>query len=52
MRLKITEIEATAEDLRQSNSLSDGLARLIRNAFNPYVPHVDDEDEEEDDEAD
>ena len=35
MKIKITEIEANAEELRQSNSLSDGLTRLLRNAFNP-----------------
>ena len=36
MNIKITEIEASAEELRQSNSLSDGLTRMLRNAFNPY----------------
>ena len=34
MKLKITEVEATAEELRQSNTLSDGLTRILRNAFN------------------
>lgn len=38
MKIKITEIEATAEELKQSNSLADGFRNLIRNAFfNPYV---------------
>lgn len=36
MKIKITEIEASAEELRQSNSLADGLTRMLRNAFNPY----------------
>ena len=36
MKLKVTEIEASAEELRQSNSLADGLSKLLRNAFNPY----------------
>ena len=36
MKIKITEIEASAEDLRQSNTLADGLTRMMRNAFNPY----------------
>ena len=49
MRIKVTEIEATAEELRQSNSLADGLHNLLRNALNPYVFHIDD-DEEADDE--
>lgn len=34
MRIKVTEIEATAEELRQSTTLSDGLQRVLRNAFN------------------
>jgi len=36
MKLKITEIEASAEELRQCNSIADGLTRLLRNAFKPY----------------
>lgn len=36
MKIKVTEIEASAEELRQSNSLADGLTRMMRNAFNPY----------------
>lgn len=36
MKIKITEIEANAAELRQSNTLADGLTRLFRNAFNPY----------------
>ena len=48
MKLKITEIEASAEELRQSNTLADGLARLMRNAFNPcYVTAETDDDEEQ-----
>lgn len=49
MRLKITEIEASAEELRQSNTLADGLARLMRNAFNPYYVTVETDDDEEQD---
>jgi hypothetical protein len=48
MKLKITEVEATAEELRQSNTLSDGLTRILRNAFNS--PCVVSEDEGEDEE--
>ena len=47
MKLKITEIEASAEELRQSNTLADGLARLMRNAFNPYYVTVETDDDEE-----
>jgi hypothetical protein len=47
MKLKITEIEASAEELRQSNTLADGLARLMRNAFNPYYVTAETDDDEE-----
>lgn len=49
MKIKVTEIEASAEELRQSNSLADGLTRLMRNAFNPYIfsPTTNETDEEE-----
>lgn len=36
MKIKITEIEANAEEIRQSNTIAEGIARLFRNAFNPY----------------
>lgn len=52
MKLKITEIEATAEELRQSNSLADGLHNLLRNALNPYVFHIDDDEGADDEQAD
>lgn len=46
MKIKITEIEASAEELRQSNSLADGLTRMMRNAFNSYSfsPTTDEEE--------
>lgn len=47
MKLKITEIEATAEELRQSNSLADGLTRMMRNAFNPYSFTLTNDEEEQ-----
>ena len=39
MKIKttITEIECTAEELRQSNSLSDGFTNMVRNFFNGQV---------------
>lgn len=47
MKIKIIEIEASAEELRQSNSLSDGLTRMMRNVFNPYsFPLTTDEEEQ------
>ena len=50
MKLKITEVEATAEELRQSNTLSDGLIRTLRNAFNSPCVVSEDEGEDEEDE--
>ena len=48
MKLKITEIEATAEELRASNSMAEGLSAILRKAFNPYSSIVvDDEDDAE-----
>lgn len=41
MRITVTEIEATAEELRQSNTLADNFNRILRNAFNPYYGHID-----------
>lgn len=35
MRINITEIEATAEEIRASNTLADGLAMMLRRAFMP-----------------
>ena len=32
---KITEIECTAEELKQSNSVADGFRNLLRRTFNP-----------------
>ena len=52
MKIKITEIEANAEEIRQSNTAAEGITRLFRNAFNPYCNTQndvveDDESEEE-----
>lgn len=49
MKIKITEIEANAEEIRQSNTLADGLTRLFRNMLNPYynMPNDDDKNEGE-----
>lgn len=50
MKIKTTEIEieCTAEELRQSNTLSDGLYNALRRAFNGPV-HYNDTEESEDD---
>jgi len=45
---RITEIEASAAELGQSNSLSDGLRNLLRHTFNPTMADCYCEDESED----
>ena len=61
MRIKVTEIEANAEELRQSNSLAESFTRMMRNAFTGVdtmnrealrdaIFGNDEDDEEEDDE--
>ena len=49
MNMKIVEIEATADELKASNSLADALSNQLRNIFNP-LHHYDfaDADEMED----
>lgn len=47
MKIKVTEIEASAEELRQSNSLADGLTRMMRNVFNPYSFTLTNDEEEQ-----
>lgn len=48
MKIKITEIEATAEELRQSNTLADGLTNMLRRLFNQSDGIVDDQEGEAD----
>lgn len=44
IKTKITIIECSADELRQSSSLSDSFLNLLRNAFNG--PILDDEESE------
>lgn len=44
IRTTVTEIECTADELRQSNSLSDGFLNILRNCFNGKVPTVTEEE--------
>lgn len=49
MRIKVTEIEATAEDLRQSTSLASALSTALRRAFinvSAPAPIINDEETE------
>lgn len=48
MKLKIIEVEASSEDLRQSRTLSDALVNLLRTGLTPGVDtEVHDDEEEE-----
>lgn len=48
MRIKVTEIEATTEDLRNSKTLADAFSNALRLAFiGGYSDEEDDEEEEE-----
>lgn len=49
MRIKITEIEADARELRESNTLAQNFANLLSRAFQSREP-FDDEEVEEDQE--
>ena len=52
MKITITEIESTAEELKVSNSLADGLSGMLRGVFNNAIrPVYHTYDEEEDEEA-
>ena len=51
MKIKTTytEIECTAEELRQSNTLSDSFVNLFRNCFAGPISYTDPAEEEKDD---
>ncbi len=49
MKIKttVTEIECTANELRQSNALSDGFYNMLRGCFNNMTSDCDDDIEDE-----
>ncbi len=50
MKVKIIEIEATADELKASNSFADALSNQLRNIFCPLShANFEDADEEEGD---
>lgn len=49
MKLKSIEIECTAEELKQSRDLSDGIVNTLRNLFNGPVIDEDTMEEENED---
>ena len=51
MKIKVTEIECTAEEIRQSNNVADGICNLLRGVFNGVIPYDDEEDEERSEES-
>ena len=46
MKLKVTEIEATADDLKASNSLAEALNNQLRNILCPLPRAIFAEDDE------
>jgi len=51
MKIKttVTEIECTANELRQSNTLSDAFYNVFRGCFNNMTSDYEDEDEDKED---
>lgn len=51
MKIKttVTEIECSAEELRQSGTVADGFLNILRNALNGPVTYNGSEDEGEED---
>ena len=47
--IKDTIIEADANDLRQSNSLADAFASVLRNSFNGAIRTIPAEEDEDED---
>ena len=52
MRIKVTEIEATAEDLRQSRTLAEAVTNVLRMSLIPAVDHDGEEDADEEEAED
>lgn len=50
MRVKVTEIEATAEELRQSTSLSQAFTDILRRSFIGMTAYGHEETEEQEEE--
>lgn len=48
MKIKITEIEADAKELRESNTLGDNFVMLLKRCLQPMQSYDDEEEEEED----
>ena len=55
MRIKVTEIECNADELRQSNTLADSFSNLLRGVFmgrqGAYQEEEEEKEEEDDEDA-
>ena len=49
MKIRVTEIEANAEELKTCNTLSQNLNAMLTRAFAPHIHPVEYEDESEED---
>lgn len=47
MKIKITEIEADARELRESNTLGDNFVMLLKRCLQPMQAYDEEEEEEE-----
>ena len=47
IKTTVTEIECTANELRQSNALSDGFYNMLRGCFNNMTSDCDDAEDDE-----
>lgn len=45
MKIKVTEIECTANEIRQSNTVADGILNMLRGAFNNVTSDCEDAEE-------
>lgn len=46
MKIRVTEIEASARELRESNSLSENFAMMLSRCFQSHEPFDDEEEED------
>lgn len=53
MKIKttVTEIECTANEIRQSNTVADGIINILRGCFNNLPSNCEEEEETEEEES-
>ena len=52
MKIRVTEIECNADELRQSNTLADSFVNLLRGCFAGTVNRTTDDQDGEEDKSD